>query len=65
MKMKENLIKGSIDELDYRWLKIKLEGDRFYIMIIINNDKDGVKKLVKKIKGKEIYEIISNMESSG
>jgi serpin B len=65
MHMQANLLTGSLDALDSRWLQLPFEGDRFYLLIILPNAQDGVHNLVNNINGPEISDLISNLESRG
>ncbi|PNF40587.1 hypothetical protein B7P43_G06760 [Cryptotermes secundus] len=65
MHLKKKLLTGSLESLNSRWLQLPFQGNRFYLLIILPNEKDGVENLVNSITGPEISDLIENLEDRG
>jgi serine protease inhibitor len=42
-----------------------LKGNRFYLLIILPNEEDGLETVVNSITGSDISDLIENLESRG
>ncbi|GFG31824.1 hypothetical protein Cfor_12499, partial [Coptotermes formosanus] len=65
MHLTTKLLTGYNENLRSRWLQLPFQGDRFYLLIILPDDYNGVNNVANSLTGSEISDIIHNLNRSG